>query len=117
MEMIKEKAIKQALKILDATGCIYAVKDPDGNVHGELQVVEKKTRSGFFFPKGTIANHVEANLKSMSIGDVVQVPVLDYGAERVRGGISAWFIKNHGANAHTASVSKDHAFVEVLRIS
>jgi len=48
MEMIKEKAIKQALKILDATGCIYAVKDPDGNVHGELQVIEKKNPQWFF---------------------------------------------------------------------
>lgn len=57
MEDIRKKVLDKALAMLTATGCKFAVIDPDGNKHGELEVIEPKKRTksdvsykGFYEP-------------------------------------------------------------------
>jgi hypothetical protein len=118
MSSVKEKAFANVIKTLDALGCQYAIIDQEGNKHGTLAIEEEKQkRRVTVYPLGEIRNHIRPYVDDMKVGEVREVPYLEYGYERIRSNIGAWFIAKNGTGSCTTTINKEKGVVEVLRIA
>jgi hypothetical protein len=117
MREIEKKVLNRALQMLDAIKCEYAVVDADGNQHGELQIQPKKTKRPMKYEWGALTNHVRPLVQNMKIGDVVKVPVAPFDVASVQGLVGSCCFKLWGKGAHTASITKDRLYIEVLKLS
>ncbi len=115
MNEIKVITMKRAFALLDACQCSYAVIDPDGNKHGNLELAAAPSkRRSCEFPFGSIMTHIRQHLPEMNIGDVVQIPAGEYGAARVRATAVSFLCKKDGKNAYTSTITG--GMVEIMRI-
>jgi hypothetical protein len=114
------KAIREAVKLLDATGVQYAVVDFEGNqfIKGlELRPAtpeptrKKATHRGY----GTISKHYQPYVEKLKVGEVAVIPLSQFAKEKevLRGAIAAWCVQNWGKNSHRTCITA--TAVEVLR--
>lgn len=118
MEQIKITTLRKAMTLLNACGFQYAILDSDGVLHGTLEVAAtkpKRTRASLAFDYGEITTYVKAHLPAeIAVGDVIVVPVLGYGNERIRSGVLNVLSRKYGTNKFT-SVIEGHN-VQVMRV-
>ena len=114
------KAIREAVKLLDATGVKYAVVDLEGNqfIKGlELRpaISEPRKKKATHLEYGTISKHYQPYVENLKVGEVAVVPLDKFAKEKevLRGAIAAWCGQNWGKNSHRSCIT-DTA-VEVLR--
>jgi hypothetical protein len=115
MEQIKVITLKKAMALLDACGFQYAIIDSDGTRHGKLKTAEPKTRRELEFPYGTITTHVKAHLpEKIEVGDVIEVPILGFGKERIRSVSLNSLSSIYGYNKFTSVIEGDK--VQLMRV-
>jgi hypothetical protein len=117
MREIENKVLNRALQMLDAIKCEYAVVDADGNQHGELKIQPAKGRRDMKYAWGALTNHIRPLVQDMKIGDVVKVPIAPFDLEAVQGSVASCCYKLWGRGAHTAALTKDRLYIEVLKLS
>jgi hypothetical protein len=118
MEQIKVTTLRKAMTLLNACGFQYAILDSDGTLHGTLEVTTpkpRKTRAPLAFNYGEITEYIKAQLPSeFAVGDVVEIPVLGYGTERVRSGILNVLSRKYGTHKFTSVI--EGANVQIMRV-
>lgn len=118
MEQIKVTTLRKAMSLLDACGFQYAIVDSDGARHGTLEVVAPKApskRGPLAFPYGEVINHIKPYLpEQFAVGEVVEVPILEYGANRMRSSVLNALSRKYGHNKFTTVI--DNGNVQVMRV-
>lgn len=120
MNEIQARTLESAIKMLKACGAQYAIVDSDGNKHGDLELKKlpkpKGARRPLKYPFGALTNHIRPIISKLNVGDVGRVPVAPYDIEAVVGGVGSLCSKTWGLKNHTACLTKDRQYVEVLRL-
>jgi len=110
------KTIQKALALLKASGCQYKVITIDGEEHGDLEVIRKKSkciRDGRKY--GELSAHITPFIRSSSkIGDVLEIPCGTYKAEHIRSALCAILTKRWGTGSYTTAIANNK--VQVMRI-
>lgn len=117
MKEVQLVSLKKALAMLTAVGCKFAVIDPDGNKHGDLEIVQKtdRKRAAPAFKRGTLNDYFHPYVKDLKVGEVAEIPAGEYGVERIRGSVCSWFVRHRGKGSANTFVTKDT--VQVMRIN
>ena len=115
MKEVQSATLKKTIALLTAMGCKFAVIDPDGEKHGDLEIIEPKERKRATpaFPRGEVHDYFIPFIENLQIGEVAEIPGGKYGAERIRGSICSWFVRHYGKGSANTVVVGDN--VQVLR--
>lgn len=116
MEKIIEQTIIKAIKMLEACGCEFAVIDPNGDQHGELEVVVHKKRGPNKYPHGELRNYIKPYLSELSPGQVAVIPVGRFDFSSLQSSISSAACAMFGNESCTTSRNRENNTVEVLRV-
>ncbi len=69
---IQTRQLQRALSTLSMLGCHYAVRDPDGNMHGALKVEEPKPPGKHRNPRRDLSMYCFAEkIDTLQVGEVV----------------------------------------------
>ena len=119
MSHVSEVALSRALLLLKSVKAQFKVIMPDGAEHGELVVVQpkSKTRQRGPYAYGAINAYFSPLIGNMKAGDMVEVPWSEFEAERLRGGISAYAVQRWGKQSAITVVNREKKVIEVLRVS
>jgi hypothetical protein len=113
--VLHEKALSNAIKLLNAIGAQYAIKDADGNTHGDLKAVSKAKRQPNKYPYGTLANHIRPYLSSCGVNQTVTIPIGQFDLDSVYGSSSSIATKMWGNGCHKVGTTPDKKGVMVTR--
>ena len=117
MEHIQKIALEKILKSLTSLGCQFAVVDPDGVKHGDLEIAKAKGKRK---PKkhqyGEMHAYVNPKLAGITAGMVISVPKDKYDIEDVQSACGYFMRKNYGADSYMTTQARGKDAVEVLRL-
>jgi hypothetical protein len=113
--VLHAKALSNAIKLLNAIGAQYAIKDADGIVHGDLKAVAKSKRKPNKYPYGALANHIRPYLSSCGINQTVTIPIGQFDMDSVYGSSSSIATKMWGNGCHKVGMSSDKKAVLLTR--
>lgn len=117
MQEVQLKLLQRCIRDLNALGCTFAIVDSDGNKHGTLEVNEPKKKSRCEFEYGSVTKYLETFIKDMEVGQVVEIPVNEFGHSRLQSTAGAWFVQKHGAGSQTSSHNKEKNVIELMRLA
>ena len=113
LEPIKEQALLRSINSLRAIGCKFAIIDPYGNKHGDLEVVPQK-KNNHYFARGELRSLIERHVGLLSVGEVGVIPTPDLAKmDCIRAGLHQHFVKNFGAGTYVTR--KIEGALEVMR--
>jgi hypothetical protein len=115
MNTIHEKALSNAIKLLNAIGAKYAIVDSDSKKHGDLEVVTKSKRRPAKYPYGVIRKHIRPYLDHIKVNDTARIPVSPYDLNTVYGSASSTATVLWGKQCHRVGASDDKRFVLITR--
>ena len=115
MNTIHEKALSNAIKLLNAIGAKYAIVDSDSKKHGDLEVVTKSKRRPAKYPYGVIRKHIRPYLDHIKVNDTARIPVSPYDLNSLYGSASSTATVLWGKNSHRVGASDDKRFVIITR--
>ena len=117
MKEIQKRELARAIDLIKALGCTYKVITPDGEVFGDLQGVEartRKVRSALKHPYGTITAHIKKFIDmNAPIGTVQEIPCAGFDPESVRATLCPTLTRVWGHKTYTTATHTDK--VEVMR--
>ena len=102
------------MKMLSAIGCEYKIKDPNGGLHGDLEVAPAVTRA---HPHGAITGFVHPYLEDLGVGAIAYIPTNVYGNRAVSLAAIQYMLKHHGTGSFKTNYDKDNQIVELIRYS
>lgn len=109
------KALDNAIKLLKAIGAQYAIKDSEGNLHGDLTAVSKKKKAPPKYPYGSLASHVKPYIASCGVNQTVTIPIGAYDLEAIYGSTSSIASKEWGNGCHKIGTTPDKKNVVLTR--
>lgn len=111
---IIEKTIASAIRMLEATGCKFVVKKPDGSVIGEIKDImsSKKTRAPHV--NNFAKTGYSQKLDSLAIGGTLVLDPEGFNTEKFRGAVCATANAKFGAGNYKTCISGGK--VEIIRI-
>jgi hypothetical protein len=118
MEQVFEKMLKSALsnlRQLEKRGILKYKVIVDDEEHGDLEVVKAAKRRASTLPFGTMRAHIQPFMVDLQPGDLVEIPILEYPPETVRGGACAWANEKWGRGTYTSTINKASNNVELYR--
>lgn len=115
MNTVHQKALSNAIKLLNAIGAKYAIVDTDMRKHGDLEVITKKKRAPAKYPYGAIRLHVSPYLASIKVNETARIPVSPYDLETVYGSASSAATTLWGKKCHKVGTTSDKKFVLITR--
>lgn len=120
---IKQKALEQAVKILNASKAKYWIQLPDGTELGERPSNKKEkplgkreamySVTGYKF--GTLTQYVIPYVQNMQPGDVVEIPCGPHKLERIRSCVTGYIAKHWGNGNYTTEKNATQNVVAVMR--
>ena len=118
MEQVFEKMLKVTLsnlRQLEKRGILKYKVIVDDEEHGGLEVVKTDKRRKLSLPFGTMRAHIQPFMGDMQPGDLVEIPILEFPPETVRGGACAWANEKWGRGTYTSTINKTSNKVELYR--
>ena len=115
MNTVHQKALTNAIKLLNAIGAKYAIVDTDNRTHGELEVKAKAKRRPAKYEYGVIRKHIKPYLDHIKVNDTARIPVAPYDLNTVYGSASSTATVLWGKQCHKVGVSDDKRFVVITR--
>lgn len=115
MNSVHQKALTNAIKLLNAIGAKYAIVDSDLKKHGDLEVITKKKRQPAKYPYGVIRQHVAPYLDNLKVNETAQIPAAPYDIDTVYGSASSTASVMWGPKSHRVGKSADKKFVLITR--
>jgi len=115
MNTVHQKALTNAIKLLNAIGAKYAIVDTDNRTHGELEVKAKAKRRPARYPYGVIRQHVTPYLTSIKVNETARIPVAPYDLETIYGSSSSAATTLWGKKCHRVGTTSDKKFVLITR--
>jgi hypothetical protein len=115
MNNIERASLPKIISMLNGCKVQFAIIDSDGKKHGNLAVVEQKTRRPLKYPFGTLTNLFVPYIENLKIDESAEVPCKDYDIESMRSSIAAWANKRWGNGACSTIVDKPTKTIFVFR--
>jgi hypothetical protein len=108
---IKNMAIEQAVRLLQAGGASFHIKTDDGEWGGPI----KKYKRNIKYPWGSLIAHIKPHIANVKIGDVVNVPFGEFDVDSIRSSLCGHLSDAWGNGSYMVNKTKTH--LEVLRLS
>ena len=112
---LHEKALSNAVKLLNAIGVEYAIQDHDGKVHGNGVLQTKAKRQPMKYPYGSLSKHVRPYIDACGVNQTVQIPISTFELIHVYGSASSIASKEWGNGCHKVGTSEDKKSVLLTR--
>ena len=116
MELIHKKTLEQAIKMLDAIGVAYAIKDTDGNMHGTLETKRSHSRP-LRYAFGSVAKHIHQYLDNLGVGAIAYIPCDGFDHKTISSNAAALMIHKHGKGSYKSAYNKEENVLEIIRFS
>lgn len=113
--VLHEKALTNAIKLLNAIGASYAIKDAEGNLHGDLTSVSKKRKAPSKYPYGSLAKHIKPYIDSCGVNQTVTIPIGQFDVDHIYGSASSIATKTWGNGCHKVGTTPDKKNVLLTR--
>jgi len=113
--VLHEKALSNAIKLLNAIGAQYAIKDADGNMHGDVKSVAKQKKSASKYPYGSLSTHIRPYIDACVVNQTVTIPIGQFDIAHVYGSASSIASKEWGNGCHKIGASADKKAVLLTR--
>ena len=113
--VLHEKALSNAIKLLNAIGAQYAIKDAEGVVHGDVKAVSKQKKAPSKYPYGSLSTHVRPYIDACAVNQTVTIPIGQYDLDSVYGSTSSIASKEWGNGCHKIGTSSDKKSVLLTR--
>lgn len=113
--VLHEKALTNAIKLLNAIGAQYAIKDAEGVVHGDLKAVSKQKKAPSKYPYGSLAKHIRPYLDSCGVNQTVTIPIGQFDIDHIYGSASSIATKIWGNGCHKVGTTPDKKAVVLTR--
>ena len=113
--VLHEKALSNAIKLLNAIGAQYAIKDAEGNLHGDVKAVAKQKKAPSKYPYGSLSAHVRPYIDACVVNQTVTIPIGQYDLDSVYGSSSSIASKEWGNGCHKIGTSSDKKSVLLTR--
>lgn len=113
--VLHAKALTNAIKLLKAIGAQYAIKDAEGNLHGDLTAVRKEKRKPNKYPYGSLAKHIKPYLDSCEVNQTITIPIGQFDIDSVYGSSSSIATKMWGNGCHKVGTTADKKNVVLTR--
>lgn len=110
MNKVIEMSIQQAIKLLEATKCGYAIVMPNGE-RVQNQAFEKSKK----IKRGSLLQYYKPFFDNVQVGDVVVIPFAEHDRKALACSATSW-CSAHWGNGSYKSCSTDSA-LEILRCS
>jgi hypothetical protein len=116
MNTLHQKALTNAIKLLNAIGAQYAIVDVDLKKHGDLEVKRsKKKRQPPKYAHGVMRAHIKPHLDHIKANETARIPVEPYDLPTVYRSASATSTTLWGRHSHKVGTSPDKKFVLITR--
>ena len=113
--VLHEKALSNAIKLLNAIGAQYAIKDAEGNLHGDVKAVSKQKKAPSKYPYGSLSSHIRPYIDSCAVNQTVTIPIGQFDLDAVYGSASSMASKYWGNGCHKIGTSSDKKSVLLTR--
>jgi hypothetical protein len=113
--VLHAKALSNAIKLLNAIGAQYAIKDAEGNLHGDVKAVAKQKKAPSKYPYGSLSTHIRPYIDSCGVNQTVTIPIGQYDLDSVYGSASSMATKMWGNGCHKVGTSADKKSVLLTR--
>ena len=116
MNALHQKALTNAIKLLNAIGAKYAIVDVDLKKHGDLEVKRvKNKRRPSKYAHGVIRAHIKPHLDHTKANETARIPVAPYDLATIYRSASATSTTLWGKHSHKVGTSADKKFVLITR--
>jgi hypothetical protein len=115
MNNLERASLPKIISMLNACKVQFAIVDSSGTKHGNLNVVERKTRRALKYPMGTLTNFFVPLIEHLKADESAEVRCKDYDIESMRSSIAAWTSKRWGNGACSTIVDKATDTIFVFR--
>jgi hypothetical protein len=112
---VKLVALQRAIQMLKSIGAQYKIILDDGTEYGALETAKSPKRK-LAHPLGEIRQYYSSFMKDMKEGDVIFIPVREYGFKRIQGGVGTYASRVWGANSVVTTRDFSRDAVQVMRI-
>ena len=112
MSNLQKKVLNQTIQLLIGMGCDFAIIDPSGEKHGNLDVIQKKKKVRV----QEFHSYVSPILDKIAIGELLEVPPNEYKLEELQSNICARAYARWGAKSIATSINRKTNVIEVLRL-
>jgi len=113
--VLHEKALSNAIKLLNAIGAQYAIKDAEGKLHGDVKAVAKQKKAPSKYPYGSLSTHIRPYIDACAVNQTVTIPIGQYDLDSVYGSASSMATKLWGNGCHKVGTSADKKAVLLTR--
>jgi hypothetical protein len=113
--VLHEKALTNAIKLLNAIGASYAIKDAEGNLHGDLTAVSKKKKAPSKYPYGSISTYIRPYVEACGVNQTVTIPIGQFDVDHIYGSASSMATKLWGNGCHKIGTTPDKKAVVLTR--
>lgn len=109
--------LKRIEVVLTNMGCTYAIRDPDGVMHGDLDALtnKKSKRGPMKFPRGTVRNYFRPFVENLKEGEAAMVPYDVYDPYSLQSNIGSYLSSLWGAKTFVTTQRPELKSVEILR--
>lgn len=115
MTLIEQKTLTHAMRMLDAIGLEYAIKDMDGKIHGTLASVKEPKRK-LSYPFGTIMQHIKQYIHDdFGVGQIAIIPIAPFDRETLSRSCGTYMIRKYGAGSFKTCLDKETNSLEIVR--
>lgn len=118
MSQIQEQALKRALAMLNGLKCKYAIIDPLGIKHGDLEIkVQEVVKKEKKYHHGDRSKYCRTFLEGMAVGDVAVIPVGKFDVISIQAASISCSNRLWGSGSVTTTINREKQIAEVLRIA
>jgi hypothetical protein len=124
MTELHTTVLNRAMKLLDALPVVYAIRLPDGTLHGALPVAppvepeRPRRRRVVKNPMGTFSRRFDARFSTVAVGDVISIryeDVPELPPKRVSGAFTSWAGVRWGKGSYVSQMTDTG--VDLLRVA
>ena len=115
MNNLERASLPKIISMLNACKVQFAIVDSSGTKHGNLAVIEKKSRRPLKYPFGALTNFFTPYIQHLRADESAEVPCKDYDIESMRSSIAAWTSKHWGNGSCSTIVDKKTNTIFVFR--
>jgi hypothetical protein len=112
---LHEKALVNAVKLLNAIGVEYAIQDHAVAMQCAVVLQTKAKRKPLTYPYGSLSKHVRPYVDACGINQTVTIPIGQFDLLHVYGSASSTASKVWGNGCHKVGTSEDKKNVILTR--
>ena len=117
----QQRLLTEKINFIKSLDLLYAIRFPNGEIIGNLKVVEPKPekperkRKPLAFPRGTYTNYLRPFVKDLIIGKTVYIPADKYSLDSLQKSASSLLFTMYGRANVTTNMSREKNELQLTR--